>query len=252
MRYVRFRDDAGDVRRGEWTDDEIVAYPNEGSRFVATTETYDPDDVEILPPTDPSKVVCIGKNYADHAAEMDSEVPDRPLIFLKGPNAVAAHGDTLPLLPDKERIDYEAELGVVIGERCRNVAAEDVDDVIAGYTCFIDVSNRDDQRQETNWIRGKAFDDSAPIGPVVASPEDVPDDARVQCRLNGETVQDADLSLLIFSIPELIEEITTYMTLEPGDVIATGTPEGVGELSPGDTVEVEVEGVGTLEVDFEA
>jgi len=201
----------------------------------------------VLPPTEPSKIVCIGRNYAKHADELGNEVPDRPLLFLKGPNTVAAHGDTVTLPEGKEKIDHEAELAVVIGEQCRNVPEEEALDVIEGYTCFNDISNRDDQRQEKNWVRGKAFDNAAPMGPVLAPPEDLPDDAAIRLRVNGETRQDSTIEHLIFSIPELIAEITAYLTLERGDVIATGTPEGVGPLEDGDTVEVEIEGVGTLE-----
>jgi len=236
MRRVRFRDPAGSVRTGEWHGDEVGF----GGR------RYDLEAVDVLPPSEPTKVLCIGLNYAAHAAESGSEIPDRPLVFMKGPNALAGHGDTLPLLAGKERIDYEAELGVVIGEQCRHVDAADAMDVVAGFTCLNDVSNRDDQREEQNWIRGKAFDNAAPVGPVMATPDEVPADARVRSRVNGELRQDSGRDDFIFTIPELIAEITTYITLEPGDLIATGTPEGVGPLSPGDTVEVEVEGVGTL------
>jgi 2-keto-4-pentenoate hydratase/2-oxohepta-3-ene-1,7-dioic acid hydratase in catechol pathway len=137
-------------------------------------------------------------------------------------------------------------MGVVISDRARNVPADRAEEVVAGFTCVNDVSNRDDQDVETNWVRGKAFDASCPLGPVIATPEEVPRDATVTCRLNGRTVQEGTREQLIFPVRELIEEITAYMTLEPGDVIATGTPEGVGPLSDGDTVEVAVEGVGTL------
>ena len=249
MHHVRFRDPAGNIRRGEWTGtpgEEITARESYGGRLTFGDETFSPDEVDVLPPCEPSKIVCVGLNYEKHADEQDADVPERPLLFLKGPNTVASHGQTVSLLPDKERIDYEAELGVVIGERCRNIAARNAEDVIAGYTCVNDISNRDDQRVEQNWVRGKAFDDAAPIGPVVATPEEVPDDARIQLRQNGELRQDASIDQFIFSVPELIEEITAYMTLEPGDVIATGTPEGVGPLSDGDEVEVDIEAVGTL------
>lgn len=236
MHRVRFRDPAGTVRTGEW---------NDGTVSFAD-RTYDSEDVTLLPPTEPTKIVCVGLNYAAHAEESGSDIPDRPLLFLKGPNTIAGEGDTIPLLPDKERIDYEAELGVVIDEQCRNVDRDDAMDVVAGFTCVNDVSNRDDQRAEQNWIRGKAFDNAAPIGPVLATPEEVPADATVRSRVNGERKQDGSRDDFIFTVPELIEEITTYMTLEPGDVIATGTPEGVGPLADGDTVEIEIEGVGTL------
>ncbi|WP_148413455.1 fumarylacetoacetate hydrolase family protein [Haloferax sp. KTX1] len=239
MHHVRFRDPAGAVRTGEWHGDSVS--------FGG--ERYDLDEVEVLPPCEPSKIVCIGRNYAKHAEERDEEVPDRPLLFLKPPNAVAGHGDTVALPAGKENVEHEAELAVVIGEQCRNVAPEDAEGVIAGYTVMNDVSNRDDQDIETNWVRGKAFDGSAPLGPVLADPDHLPDDASISLRVNGETRQDSSIEHLIFSIPDLVAEITTYMTLEAGDVISTGTPEGVGPLEDGDTVEVEVEGVGVLEHD---
>ncbi|QLG47986.1 fumarylacetoacetate hydrolase family protein [Natrinema halophilum] len=238
MKYARFRDPAGAVRRGE--------YENGTVHFATESYSIESDEIDVLPPSEPSKIVCIGKNYADHAAELDSEVPDRPMLFLKPPNALAAHDDTVTLPAGKERIDHEAELGVVIGEQCRYVSEADAMDAVAGFTCVNDLSNRDDQRQEQNWIRGKAFDGAAPMGPVLATPDEIPDDAAVRTRVNGDLRQDGSRNQLVFSIPELIAEITTYLTLEPGDVIATGTPEGVGPLADGDEVEIEVEGVGTL------
>ncbi|MDY6818021.1 MAG: fumarylacetoacetate hydrolase family protein [Halobacteriales archaeon] len=239
MQHVRFRDPAGSVRNGEWTDSGIV--------FAG--KTYDPSEVQILPPTDPSKIVCIGLNYADHAEESGSDIPDRPMLFLKGPNTLAAHGDTVSLLAGKDRMDHEAELGVVIGEQCRHVDAADAMDVVQGFTAANDVSNRDDQSEEQNWIRGKAFDNACPVGPTVATPDEVPADASIQLRLNGELKQDSSRSKLLFEIPELIEEITTYLTLERGDIIITGTPAGVGPLKDGDTVEIDIEGIPTLRHD---
>ncbi|WP_440008789.1 fumarylacetoacetate hydrolase family protein [Halomicrococcus sp. SG-WS-1] len=236
MRRVRFRDPAGSVRNGEWTDAGIA--------FGG--ETYDPDDVDVLAPADPSKIVCVGLNYADHAAERDKDLPERPLLFLKPPNAVSAHGDTVTLPSGKDRIDHEAELAVVVGEQCRNLTPEDAMDAVAGFTCADDLSNRDDQDREQNWVRGKAFDNSCPLGPVLATPDEVPADAAVRLRVNGDLRQESSRDEFIFSVPELLAEITTYLTLEPGDVVLTGTPAGVGPLSDGDRVEVEVEGVGTL------
>ncbi len=251
MKHVRFTDHAGTVRTGEWLDGDgrpagdAVAGTDDGViRFA--DRVYDPAAVEVLPPCEPSKIVCIGRNYAAHAAELDNEVPDRPLLFLKPPNTVAPPDAAVSLLPGKDRIDYEAELAVVIGEQCRNVDAADAADVVAGYTCMVDISNRDDQDREQNWIRGKAFDGAAPLGPVLADPEHVPDDARIRLRQNDEVRQDSTRDLLFFDVPTLIAEITTYMTLEAGDVVATGTPDGVGPLAPGDDVEVEIEGIGRL------
>ena len=243
MHYARFRDPAGSVREGQYDPEtETVAFGGEEYAF-------DDPAIDVLPPTEPSKIVCVGRNYADHAAEMDNEVPDRPLLFLKPPNTLAGHGDTVTVPAGKDRVDWEAELAVVIGESCKHVDAADAMDVVAGFTCMNDISNRDDQNREQNWVRGKAFDNAAPLGPVVATPDEVPADAAVELRVDGETKQSGDRSQLMFDVPTLIEEITTYLTLEAGDVIATGTPDGVGPLSDGDTVAVSVEGVGTLEHD---
>ena len=237
MATVRFRDPAGSIRNGVWTDD--------GIEFGG--ETYDPDSVDVLAPSDPSKIVCVGLNYANHAEEEGMDIPDRPLLFLKPPNAVSGHGDEVTLPEGKEKVEHEVELGIVVGEQCRNVDAADAMDVIAGYTCANDISNRDDQRIEQNWVRGKAFDNSCPLGPVLADPEDVPENADVELRVNGEVRQSSNTEEFIFSVPELIEEITAYMTLEAGDVVITGTPAGVAALEDGDEVEVEIEGIGTLE-----
>ncbi|WP_436934698.1 fumarylacetoacetate hydrolase family protein [Halovenus marina] len=255
MKQVRFTDPAGSTRTGRWTDDGIEF----GDR------TYDPDEVDILPPVEPTKFVCLGANYIEHIKEGGGEPPKRPLLFLKGPNAVAGHGDTVTipdvdvdeeLLPDdwgidlgEGRIDYEAELGVVIGQQCKDVDAEDAEDVIAGYTCANDISNRDDQAAETNWIRGKAFDNASPIGPVLATPEHVDPDPRIRLYQNGELKQDSEEDEMVFSVAEAIEAITEFVTLEEGDVVMMGTTHGVGPLEDGDTIEIEIEGIGTLEHD---
>lgn len=236
MYRVRFRDPAGMVRSGEWYEDGVTFGGKQ----------YDHTEVDVLAPVEPSKIVCVGLNYERHADESGMEIPERPLLFLKPPNTVAAHGDSILLPVGKKNVDYEAELGVVIGKQCRNVPAKKAMDVVAGYTCLNDVSNRDDQDIETNWVRGKAFDSAAPLGPVVATPDEVSDDAQIRLRVNGETKQDSSRADFIFSVEELIEEITAYMTLEPGDVISTGTPEGVGPLSDGDSLEVDIEGIPTL------
>ncbi len=241
MYRVRFRDPAGSIRNGKWIDGTI--------EFAGKTYDAESDSVDILPPTEPTKMICIGRNYAAHAAESGSDIPDRPLLFMKGPNALASHGDTIMLPGGKDRIDHEAEFAVVIKEQARNVAAADADNIIAGYTCANDLSNRDDQRKEQNWIRGKAFDNASPLGPVLATPDEVPDDAAVELWVNDEKKQEGSIDDLIFSVPELIEEITTYLTLEPGDVILTGTPAGVSPLSDGDQIRISVDGIPSLEHD---
>ena len=244
MRHARIRDPAGTVRSGTYNDGVVAA----------AGRTYDTanDDVDLLAPCEPSKIVCVGLNYADHAAERDSDLPDRPMLFLKPPNAVADPDSTVELPAGKERVDHEAELAFVMGEQARDVDAADAMEYVAGFTCLNDVSNRDDQDREQNWVRGKAFDASAPFGPCIADIEDVPADAAVELRVNGETRQASSRDQFIFSVPELVEEITTYVTLEPGDVVSTGTPAGVAPLADGDRVEVEVEGVGVLEHDVTA
>jgi len=250
MKRVRFRDPAGAQRRGEWID--VDGTPADdgtagvGGRLAFGEETYAPEEVTLLPPCEPTKVVCVGLNYADHAQERGKEPPDRPLLFLKPPNTVAPPGATVTLPAGAERVDYEAEMGVVIGEQCRHLEAADAMDAVAGFTCMVDVSNRDDQDREQNWVRGKAFDGAAPLGPVLAPPEAVPADATVELWVDGDRRQHSSRDRLIFPVPELLAEITAYMTLEPGDVVATGTPAGVGPLADGDTVEVRIEGVGTL------
>ena len=245
MRHVRFLDPAGSTRNGEWTDDRIVTSHRE----------YALNEVRILAPSDPSKIVCVGLNYHDHVEEGSyDEIPDIPMLFLKPPNTVAGHGDTV-LLPEDKYCEHEIELAVVIESQCRNVDQDDAMDVIAGFTCSNDVSNRDDQymEMERNWnfVRGKAFDNSAPMGPVLATPDEVPADAHLELRVNGERRQQSSRDEMIFSVPELIEEVTKYITLEPGDVIMTGTPAGVDAIKDGDTVEVEIEGIGTLEHEVE-
>jgi 2-keto-4-pentenoate hydratase/2-oxohepta-3-ene-1,7-dioic acid hydratase in catechol pathway len=254
MRRVRFRDPAGTRRTGEWLgggNRSDIGEPSredeEGDRQVRFGDrTYPVEDVDVLAPCEPTKLVCVGRNYAGHAAEQDSAVPDRPLLFLKGPNAVATHDSTIRLPAGKERIEFEAELGVVIGEQCRGVDEEAAMDVVAGFTCGNDLSNRDDQRAERNWVRGKAFDNAAPLGPVLATPEEVPADASIRLWVNEELRQDGSRADLLCTVPELIVEITTYLTLEPGDVVLTGTPAGVGPLADGDTVTIGIEGIGTL------
>lgn len=184
----------------------------------------------------------------DHREESGFEdVPDRPELFLKTPNCVIGHGDVIELPPGRESIEFEAEFAIVIGDQCRDVAEDDAMEYIEGFTCVNDISNRDDQADERNWVRGKAFDGSLPVGPVVATPDEVPDTARLELRHNGEVKQETTTEHMIFSTAELVAEVSELITLEPGDLIATGTPFGPDELSPDDVVEVEFEGVGTLQ-----
>ena len=212
---------------------------------LPTGEEVPVDDVRLLAPVLPSKLVCVGRNYAAHAAEWGLDVPKEPLLFLKPSTAVIGPDDPIRLLPISKRIDYEGELAVVIGRIARNVKAEDVYRYILGYTMANDVTLRDLQHQKDQWTRAKGFDGSCPLGPWIATDLD-PNGVWVETRLNGDVVQRANTEDLAFGVATLIEYITEFMTLLPGDVILTGTPEGVGPLTAGDVVEVEVDGVGTL------
>ena len=236
MRWVRFMlPDLSEPLTGELSGDVLRA---DGAEHRL-------GDVRLLAPCTPSKIVCVGRNYAAHVEELGNDVPERPLLFLKPPSAVVGPDETI-YLPDSAEVHYEAELAVVIGTRCRNVLADRAGGVILGYTCLNDVSDRVAQKWETNWVRAKGFDTSAPLGPSIVSADEIEEPFHVVLRLNGEIKQDGWTKNLIFSIPRLIETITSFMTLEPGDVIATGTPAGVGRLSPGDVVEVTIDGIGTL------
>jgi 2-keto-4-pentenoate hydratase/2-oxohepta-3-ene-1,7-dioic acid hydratase in catechol pathway len=202
---------------------------------------YEMTNYRFLPPVKPSKIICIGLNYVDHAEELNMEIPEEPIIFLKPPSAVIGHEDTIILPKVSKRVDYEGEIAVVIGKRCRNVSKNDAMNYVLGYTCFNDVTARDLQQKDGQWTRAKSFDTFAPIGPYIVT--EIPERLRIRTVLNGRVVQKSDTSNLIFDIPTLIEFISGIMTLERGDVIATGTPAGVGTLKKGDVVEVEVEGL---------
>lgn len=194
----------------------------------------------------PSKVLCVGRNYAAHAKEMGSDVPKEPLLFLKPSSAIIDAGAAIVLPKQSTRVEFEAELAIVIGRRAKNVSKKDALEYVFGYTCANDVTARDLQRSDGQWSRAKGFDGFLPLGPHIQTELD-PKDLHIVCRVNGQTKQDARTSGMIFDVPALIEFMSASMTLEPGDVLLTGTPEGVGPLSPGDKVEVEIEGIGILE-----
>jgi len=201
--------------------------------------------VRLLPPVTPSKIVCVGLNYKDHAVESGKPLPPEPLIFIKPRTAVIGPGDAIRLPPGVGRVDHEGELGVVIGRRAHRVPRARAWDYVLGLTCVNDVTARDLQKKESQYTRSKGFDTFAPIGPCVATGLD--GEARqVEAWVNGQRRQSASTRLLIFPIDQLIEFVTFVMTLEPGDIISTGTPEGIGPLQAGDTVTIKIEGIGEL------
>jgi len=204
---------------------------------------------QLLPAASPSKIVCVGRNYAEHAKEFGNEVPKEPLIFLKPPSSLIGNGDAIIHPKLSQRVDFEGELGLIIGKTARRVKRADAWQYIAGYTCVNDVTARDLQKKDGQWTRGKGFDTFCVAGPAFVAASKVPDVSalRVRTLLNGVLKQDAPLTDLIFPLDVIIEYVSEFMTLEPGDLIATGTPPGVGPMEPGSTVRIEIDGIGILE-----
>jgi 2-keto-4-pentenoate hydratase/2-oxohepta-3-ene-1,7-dioic acid hydratase in catechol pathway len=194
----------------------------------------------------PSKIVCVGRNYAEHAAELGNDVPTEPLLFLKAPSAIVFHNEAIAIPSQSTQVEHEAELAIIIGRDCKNVGDdEDAFQYVLGYTCLNDVTARDIQRRDVQFTRGKSFDTFCPIGPWIESEFD-PTDVRVTCTINDEIRQDGRTSQMVFPVEFLIRYISQQMTLKKGDVIATGTPSGVSKLNPGDVCEVTIDGIGTL------
>lgn len=231
-------------------DNEIFYGEVRGDRVIVDrglySDTFLLSDIQLLPPAQPSKIICTGLNYRDHAWELDMAIPEEPVLFLKPPTAVIGHLGKIVYPLMSNHVDYEGELAVVIGKRCKNIRASEAASVIMGYTCFNDVTARDIQKKDGQWTRSKSFDTFAPVGPYIADPSLDVSDLAIKTRINGELRQDSSTANLIFDVPYLIEFISGIMTLERGDIISTGTPPGVGELSVGDQVEVEIENVGIL------
>ena len=204
-------------------------------------------EVKLLPAAAPSKIICVGRNYRAHAKELGHDVPTEPLLFFKPPSALLAHGREIVLPPESERVDYEGELGVIIGKRCRNLSENDsARSFIRGYTIVNDVTARDLQKKDSQWTRAKGFDTFCPCGPIVTDELDPWAGVELTTRLNGEVKQQGNTREFIFPLDEILRYASRIMTLEPGDLIATGTPEGVSPMKSGDAVEVSVAGIGAL------
>jgi len=242
---------------------DVVSFLADGDRAVAAAQGLQAgpespalDSVTLHAPIPkPDKFICIGLNYRDHAIESGMDIPELPTVFTKYPNAVCGPNDEIVLPSVSDQVDYEAEFAFVIGKTCKNVKKEDWQDVVFGYTCVHDVSARDYQLATSQWTIGKTFDTFGPMGPVLVSKDEIPDphNVRISLDLNGETLQDSNTSQFVFDIPYLVEYLSAVMTLEPGDVISTGTPPGVGFakkpplfMKPGDEAVVRIEGIGEL------
>ena len=253
MRLARFRVEgrtlSGVVEGGRVTPLEEDYLPVSGASradLVDAGKSFSLDEVRLLAPTQPSKIVAVGLNYRAHAAEFDKEIPAEPMIFMKPSSAVIGPGDDIEYPAHmSRRVDFEAELAVVIGRKARRIEPEESPDHILGYTCINDVTARDLQGRDSQYARAKGFDTFAPIGPWIETDVD-PDSLLVQAFLNGEERQSTTTGDMIFTTFELVSFISQVMTLQPGDVIATGTPSGVGKMKPGDVVEVRIDAVGSL------
>lgn len=246
MKLARFLKD-GQIRFGIVEEGDVIEV--DGSifgGFKRTATIHKLKDIKLLAPCEPSKIIAIGLNYKAHAREFNKPLPDEPMLFLKPSTATIGPGDAI-LYPShmSRRIDYEGELAVIIGKRAQMVRVEVARDYILGYTCFNDVTARDLQTRDIQYTRAKGFDTFAPLGPWIETGLN-PVDARIETFLNGEKRQDTSTSDMIFDVYHLLSFISHVMTLLPGDVIATGTPSGVGSMNPGDTAEVRIEGIGSL------
>ncbi|MBA2278748.1 MAG: fumarylacetoacetate hydrolase family protein [Chloroflexia bacterium] len=249
MKIVRFAKDDGMQAHVGILDGETV-FVAEGEEFVDLRKGAEVGalaDVKLLPPVEPGKIVCVGLNYAAHVTENDAsrQVPDEPVLFMKPNSTIIGPNEPIAIANPEHRTDFEAELVVVIGRQARDVMESQALDYVRGYTAGNDVSDRVLQRKDGQWVRAKGFDTYCPLGPWMETDLD-PSDVKVLSRLNGEARQSQTTKSLLFSVPFLISYISGVMTLDPGDIIMTGTPEGVGPLTAGDTIEVEIGGIGVL------
>ncbi len=245
MKYIRFARDKqtawaileGDMvrplRHAPWLGVEPQAY------------VYGLSEVTLFAPVTPSKIVCVGKNYRDHISELDGDVPDCPILFFKPPSALIGPEEPIRIPPKAGRVDYEGELAFVVGKTASNVSVEEALSYIWGYTCLNDVTARDIQKADGQWCRAKGFDSFAPVGPWIET-ELNPDDLQLETMLSGVVKQSVRTSQFLWNVPELLAFITSCMTLQPGDLVSTGTPAGIGPMRSGDIVSVSIEGIGTL------
>ena len=244
MKYVRFLHN-NETKYGVLEKNELVVEFEKGYGSDSTSHRHKLKELKLLAPCQPSKIVAVGLNYSDHARELNLAVPDEPVLFIKPATSVVGPEDSIIYPHTSKQLDYEAEIAAVIKKTCRRVSVENAPEYILGYTCFNDVTARDLQNKDGQWTRAKSFDTFSPIGPWIVSGLD-PGNLKIELKLNGQVKQDSSTANLVFKIPMLISFISQIMTLLPGDVVTTGTPPGVGPMNVGDTVEVTVEGIGTL------
>ena len=245
MKFVRIDRPEG-PRWGVLKGEDVLTLskaPYEGLEYDG--ERFPLSQCRLLAPCEPTKIVCVGKNYLEHAREMGDEPPGFPVLFMKGPNTLNRPEGAIHAPDFVGRLDYEGELAVVVKRRAKDIKAKSFSEFVLGYTCLNDVTARDVQQHDGQWTRGKSMDGFCPVGPWV-SDEVEPEGLKLTTRLNGKIVQQGNTADFITSVPQLLEFITASMTLEPGDVVATGTPAGIGPMIPGDRVEVAIEGVGVL------
>jgi 2-keto-4-pentenoate hydratase/2-oxohepta-3-ene-1,7-dioic acid hydratase in catechol pathway len=245
MKFIRFEKD-GQLCYGLLTGTDVQKITGDiFTEYTIGKESFELDKVNVLPPCLPTKIVAVGLNYRGHAHEMNMAIPDEPLLFLKPATAVIGPGAPIIYPKMSQRVDYEGELGVVIGRRCGNVSGQQAPEYVFGYTCLNDVTARDLQKKDGQFTRSKSFDTFCPIGPCIETELDSAD-ARIETRLNGQLRQETSTADFIFPVYRLVSFISQVMTLLPGDVIATGTPSGIGPMQPGDEVEVRIRGIGSL------
>jgi 2-keto-4-pentenoate hydratase/2-oxohepta-3-ene-1,7-dioic acid hydratase in catechol pathway len=246
MRIVRFQAGSDEPKYGWMLEDRIGEIQGDVFGEYRRREAKIPQaDVQLAAPCKPGKILCVGRNYVDHARELGNEVPKVPLIFMKPPSAIISNGDAIVLPPQSNQVEHEAELVAVIGRRGRNITAEQAGEHVFGYTVGNDVTARDLQKLDDQWTRAKGFDTFCSFGPWIDTDFD-PSDAVVTCRVNGQMRQMASTRDMVFNVNTLIAFVSSVMTLDPGDLLFTGTPSGVGVLKSGDVVDVEIEGLGKL------
>jgi len=246
MKYIRYLKN-NEITYGALVENSVREIKGDiFNKYKITSLEHNIEKLEVLPPVTPSKVIAIGLNYLDHAQEMDMPVPKEPLIFLKPATTVIGDKDTIFLPPTSKKVDYEAELAIIIGKKAKDITVKDSSDYILGYTCANDVTARDLQEKDGQWTRAKSFDTFCPLGPAIVTDINT-HSLDIQCILNDTVVQSSNTRQMIFKAEELVSYVSHIMTLYPGDVIITGTPTGIGQIQDGDIVEIKIDQIGTLQ-----